>query len=312
MIKRWAIYILVLLASYIFFIFYRLWVAWYILALVIVLPLISLLIGAIRFIMIRTDMKLARTVLRNRPVNIEIFDTASKQKKDDEDQVNLFNNYDCIFEIEDDMAGSVQKKIYNSKGLRDFKIPVDTSHCGHYVYTFRSIRYYDFLGLFRFTRKLNKRSEISVMPIESAPDTMPRLDTYKTKSYKKSRSPYSEIYDIREYREGDSMKNIHWKMTAKKGDIMVREPLDEDLQNARLVLRLLDNRDMMDRILDEFVFISKYFLNHGVSHRVEVVASGNDNAIRNVCYDVHEETEINKMIDGVLSMRLPEKVNHEK
>lgn len=311
MIKRWAIYIFVLLASYIFFIFYRMWVAWYLLMLVIILPLISLLVGAIRFIRFKPDVKMSRVTLRNHPVDILVFNASSNKKKEDEDLVNILSNYDCVFEISDKMSGQIIKKTINSRGQRDFVIPADTSHCGKFEYTLKSIRYYDFLGLFFFPRKLNKRFELSVMPISTAPEDMPRLDAYRTKSYKKSKSPYSEIYDIREYREGDSMKNIHWKMTAKKDDLMVREPLDENLQNARLVLVLVNDRDLMDKKLDEFMFISGYFLNNGVSHRVEVMTSRNDNSVHNVCYDIFEELDITKMIEGVLGMRLPEKVDYE-
>lgn len=311
MIKRWVIYIFVLLSAYIFFLMYRMWVSWYLLMLIILLPFISLLVGFIRFKKFKPDIAFSKTVKRNWISEIEVFQAGSRKKDEDEDNVNFLCNYNCIFTIEDCMSGIIQKKKINSNGQRDFKIPVDTSHCGRFIYVFKSIRYYDFLGLFFFTRKINKDFEITVMPIKTSPVAMPRLDAYKTKSYKKSNSPYSEIYDIREYKEGDSLKNIHWKMTAKRDEMMVREPLDEDLQNARLVLVLLEDRDLMDKKLDEFVFISEYFLNHGVSHRVEVITSRNDDRAHNMSYDVFEDSDISKMIYGVLGMRLPEKVNHE-
>jgi uncharacterized protein (DUF58 family) len=33
----------------------------------------------------------------------------------------------------------------------------------------------------------------------------------------------SEIFDIREYRDGDKMSRVHWKLTAKQDELMVRE-----------------------------------------------------------------------------------------
>ena len=33
------------------------------------------------------------------------------------------------------------------------------------------------------------------------------------------------VYDLRPYRAGDSLKQIHWKLTARVGELTVREPL---------------------------------------------------------------------------------------
>ncbi len=39
-----------------------------------------------------------------------------------------------------------------------------------------------------------------------------------------------ETYDIREYQPGDSIRQIHWKLSGKLDDIMIREksfPVDD-------------------------------------------------------------------------------------
>ncbi|MBQ8412397.1 MAG: DUF58 domain-containing protein, partial [Lachnospiraceae bacterium] len=33
----------------------------------------------------------------------------------------------------------------------------------------------------------------------------------------------SEMFDVREYRNGDRIQNVHWKMTAKQDELMVKE-----------------------------------------------------------------------------------------
>ena len=40
----------------------------------------------------------------------------------------------------------------------------------------------------------------------------------------RSGSDMSEVFGIREYREGDSIRNIHWKLTGKCDDIMIKLP----------------------------------------------------------------------------------------
>ena len=37
------------------------------------------------------------------------------------------------------------------------------------------------------------------------------MNGFKARTLRKSDSPYSEIYDVRDYILGDPIKNIHWK-----------------------------------------------------------------------------------------------------
>lgn len=45
---------------------------------------------------------------------------------------------------------------------------------------------------------------------------------------------FSEVFEVREYIPGDRLNNIHWKLTAKKGDLMVKDR--ESMSAEELVL----------------------------------------------------------------------------
>lgn len=47
-------------------------------------------------------------------------------------------------------------------------------------------------------------------------------DSDRFSTYKKGDDP-SEIFDIREYADGDKIQRIHWKLSSKTGDLMVKE-----------------------------------------------------------------------------------------
>lgn len=51
-----------------------------------------------------------------------------------------------------------------------------------------------------------------------------------------------EIYAIREYRQGDDQRRIHWKATAKTGSLMVKEFAEGEFRRATIVI---------DNLLDE-------------------------------------------------------------
>lgn len=295
--KRRLVYLLILLATYIFFIFYRMWVAWYLLLLVIVLSLASLLACVVSFIKFNPTSQMPETLKHNDIAQLKMGETFAKNA----DKSLLYCNYQAKFILYDSLENLSKTLFYSSNGRKDFEVSIDTSHVGKFEYTFDSIKYYDFLGLFCFKKKINKRHSLLIRPRPLVPEIIPRLDEFRTRSLKKSKSQYSEIYDIRDYQPGDSTKNIHWKMSAKKDSVLVREPLEENLENARIVFELVKNRDLLDKKISELIYISDYFIKKGISHRINVVPPFN----RDVHFEIYSESDIGIMIDKILDMKLP-------
>ena len=68
------------------------------------------------------------------------------------------------------------------------------------------------------------------------------LDSYNMESYQYSQHEKGgdpgQVYDVRDYQEGDSLKQIHWKLTAKLGDLTVKIP---SLPIENNIVILLDN-----------------------------------------------------------------------
>lgn len=54
-------------------------------------------------------------------------------------------------------------------------------------------------------------------------DTQPEPDADGMQE--SDRSVLGGNYDVREYREGDSLKQVHWKLSAKLNRLLIREPL---------------------------------------------------------------------------------------
>ena len=49
---------------------------------------------------------------------------------------------------------------------------------------------------------------------------------------------FNPDYEIREYSAGDELKNIHWKLSAKQGEMMVRERLSAGREKINVLLPL--------------------------------------------------------------------------
>ena len=100
---------------------------------------------------------------------------------------------------------------------------------------------------------LNMNNEILVKPVPAMPSVMPDMFGFKAKNLRRSKLPNSEIYDIREYQIGDPLRSIHWKMSAKKDALLVKEPLEEYGGHSRVLLRMSGDRDEMDLHLGQIV-----------------------------------------------------------
>ena len=90
-------------------------------------------------------------------------------------------------------------------------------------------RVYDYLRLFVRKKKVAGKAEVVILPklmdLQVAVTDLSRSFDSESDEYDKHRSgdDPSEIYQIREFRQGDKMSRVHWKMTARVGDMMVKE-----------------------------------------------------------------------------------------
>ena len=142
-------------------------------------------------------------------------------------------------------------------------------YAGRYYFYVTEARVYDVIRL--FSKKVSVRDDnvfvnvlptIREIPVEVDPRTrqhMPDSDEYATD---RKGEDVSEIYAIREYRPGDSMKTIHWKLSARMDHWMVKEfSFPQGVQ----VLLLLDlytassknfREEEMDALLGNFSSLS--------------------------------------------------------
>lgn len=102
-------------------------------------------------------------------------------------------------------------------------------YCGIMEICLDSIKVYDFLGIFYRKVKWNRNAQVKVMP---GFELMPLEITRKTREFQADAEEFSqqrrgddpsEIYQVREYREKDSLKDIHWKLSAREEELMVKE-----------------------------------------------------------------------------------------
>lgn len=114
-------------------------------------------------------------------------------------------------------------------GETTFVRSVVFSGTGTYRVRLKTLRVYDFTGLFYGKVKGKGEKKVRVMPrMHEIPVRLSlavrnffgEADVYEDGVPGQDKS---ELFDVREYQKGDRLQNIHWKLTAKQDELMVKE-----------------------------------------------------------------------------------------
>lgn len=298
MLKTWGVYSVSLISTFIFFLCYKMWVSWFCLIVMLLIPFLALgmCIIASRTFTFRSESPGSCPLGDPAYIRIMTGGIAS---------YFAFSRIRTV--VTDRMAGTSRKMtiMVHDSGITN--IPLDTSHCGSYSYKMLRLEIYDLFGFFRITRNINKDNEFLVKPVPSMPEVMPDMYGFKAKSLRKAKQPNTEIYDIREYQTGDPVKSIHWKMSAKKDKLLVKEPLEEYGGHSRILLKLTDDRDKLDLHLGQILFTSIFFLEHETSHKIRVIPPDRSE----VSFDVESEADLERALGMILRMRIPDEKDRE-
>ena len=108
---------------------------------------------------------------------------------------------------------------------------IRSDHCGMLEAHVRDIRYYDWLRLFSVKQKKGAvpakgRCMIppETFPVEIVRDSLPvPSQSSEAETLGLPGNDFSEIYSLRGYEPGDDVKRIHWKLTEKTDEVLVRE-----------------------------------------------------------------------------------------
>ena len=132
------------------------------------------------------------------------------------------------------------------------------------------VEMYDFLKIFKL-RKYIKDNPILIVCPDVVPFSNELFSISPSQeagvSRKVSFEDYSSITDVRKYEYSDSMKRIHWKLSAKKSELLVKK---YDHTNTMVSAIIVDNRTtaieaknsdaLEDKLIETAVSISKFNL----------------------------------------------------
>ena len=266
-------YLVSLLGCLVLYIYYTQWAVWVLLWWLIVLPVFSLLLSLPAMCTVQFTVFCPDRVQQNQKAHPEI--TAKCRFPVPPFRYRLKVRH-CI-------TGQVDSKL-------------DTAHCGTRELCAQQLRVFDYLGLFSRRIKIVPGCLLVVEPDPVELDRLPGQGRSDIALSPKRGGGFSEEHELREYLPGDDLRQIHWKLSAKTGKTVVRQPMEQQMSACVLTVLLRGTPAELDRLLGSLLWLSNTLVLRGQKHRVAVLSGRGLEQ-----FQVSDSESLHHMMDSVLS-----------
>ena len=230
---------------------------------------------------------------------------------------------ELVFECRNVFTGTVSRVPVTlspaSGAVERFELPLDTAHVGRISVELVSARVVDVFG-FSIAPAHDAALSASYIVYPAISD----IEAVARRAYRAATSglvfdryrpgqDLSEVFELRDYRDGDSMRRVHWKLSARFEELMVRVPSHPADFDLALGFALhgreaeLDGRAAVINAAAAMLgTVSRALLKRSIGHCV-VYRNGSALAVD----QVESELGFENMLDGVLATTLPADVERE-
>lgn len=169
-------------------------------------------------------------------------------------------------------------------------------HCGCLQIQAKRAWKYDFLGLYRLPIRGSKQARVLVRPTPVPVSHIPGLNRYIAGRWvPKNGGGFSENHDLRLYRPGDDLRLVHWKLAAKTGKIILREPIVPCRGKLVLTMLLRGTADVMDEKFGKLCYVSDMLLQKELPHEIHCLTADG------MCvYEITTKAQTESAIDALL------------
>lgn len=193
--------------------------------------------------------------------------------------ININANYKGIIPLLNCMIRMTYENLYyphkkpqefvfhaDKRGDSEFTLPFSVTKAGMFVLKSDRLYITDYLHLYTFSIPIDICIEIPILPEEIE---APSYNKKRLSASNKEGDPTEittvggektrDIKQLREYRSGDRLKDVHWKLSAKTEELMVRE-YEEIKELYYLVFPVLDVTNNLQNTLSLYLAIGKDLL----------------------------------------------------
>ena len=220
-------------AAWLFRLSYIGWLGPWILSVVIVLPLIVLGLSLPSMLALDIQLQAPDYALHSRDASYSVLFSNPR----------LFPVHSVVvhLQLQNRYTGEKWKQNYIFRNIETSRseLPLPTEFCGMICCGIISCDIRDAFGLFSIRRKFKTECRCAVLP-DAVPSGEPvNFETALSTSHvlkPKYGGGFAEEHELRGYRPGDLPNSIHWKLSSKMDDLIVREALVPENSTIYVVL----------------------------------------------------------------------------
>ena len=198
---------------------------------------------------------------------------------------NLVIREDLPFAEKKDSIKTILVDHLEADSTVKIRLECNCSKRGKYELRHVFLYFYDFFGLYCFTRKLGVYSEIYVYPkpfiIKKFPELKRGVSPWFGIETTHTSGEDDEFYGLREYKEGDPVKNIHWISTLRNNKLIVKQFQRQSYFRATLIFNLESGKNfgkerdtVMEYMIKIAASVARYLICKNIS--VEIIAHSRD------------------------------------
>ncbi len=182
---------------------------------------------------------------------------------------------------EDMFKDQLNQQVFTLRGYqnKEFEYTLTFKYRGLYSVGIDTVEIADILNIFKIKIRNVKPKKITVLPkVTELPnfDLSPRLESTIKAAYSTGGKDATSFTDVRKYEHGDAIKRIHWKLSARHNELLVKN-LEKSNQSPTMIFldtekseeSFAKNIIAEDKLLESLVSIVNQRLRK--NHRVEVV-----------------------------------------
>ncbi|MBQ9663298.1 MAG: DUF58 domain-containing protein [Oscillospiraceae bacterium] len=266
------------------------WLGPYIFAAAVLLPLVILLFSLPSMMGLQVTLSAPGRVMRKNPAELTV-DFSNRR-------LLPIHSLTLHIEIRNRYTGERSRQNYIFRNLESSqsRLPLPTDLCGELECAVLRFECRDALGIFSVRRRGNSVCSCTVMPqaVESdEPINFEAALSTETILKPKYGGGFAEDHDLRSYRPGDTANSIHWKLTSKMDEPIVREALVPENSTIFVVLSRVGEED---RGLEVLRWLSRTLLDMDEPHVI----------VSDSLYSVGNEEETDSAIASTLSWPMRE------
>ena len=273
------IYLASLIGCLVFYYFYREWLSWLFLMALLFLPWLSLLLTLPAMATVRSELMIPKAVTVGEECHAALQLTSELP----------LPSFRYRFRVTNAITGERQT-------LKPGQ-PLPTAVCGRLKVEPVPVGVYDYLGLFRLPLKNRPQAAVSVWPDSVPLSYEPDFARRPPRHWKaKPGGGFAENHELRLYRPGDNLHQIHWKLSAKTGNLILREPMEPVHHPLRLTLDLCGTAEELNRKLGRLLWLGRLLVEKAVPFRISALTGQGI-----LTWQVDSEDSLNTAMAALLS-----------